>query len=382
MSGLDISNITGKPVEENKNNQVSWLKKILSQEITIFSAQFGDKQKEEFYLEMATLLSSGVDLRSALQILEEEQTNQKFALTIQHVKDGLIKGLSLWEAMQMEGSFTSYEYFAIQIGEETGKIVAVLEQLHQYFTARLKQKRQLVNALSYPVIILLTSIGAVTFMLMFIVPMFSDVFKRFGGDLPVVTKLIIDMAAFFRSYFWLFALMAAVAISIIYRYRDTQFMKISLARLVKKIPVIGHIVYSMQTARFCTSMALLLGSKVPLIRSLELVRQMIEFYPIQVTLGPIAEDIMNGNFLHVSMSRHPVYGKKLLSLIKIGEEVNKLDLFFDKLAKQFSSEAEHQMGLLSTFLEPLMIIFLGIIVGVILLAMYLPMFQISTTVGA
>lgn len=140
MSGLDISNITGKPVEENKNNQVSWLKKILSQEITIFSAQFGDKQKEEFYLEMATLLSSGVDLRSALQILEEEQTNQKFALTIQHVKDGLIKGLSLWEAMQMEGSFTSYEYFAIQIGEETGKIVAVLEQLHQYFIARLKQK--------------------------------------------------------------------------------------------------------------------------------------------------------------------------------------------------------------------------------------------------
>lgn len=150
---------------------------------------------------------------------------------------------------------------------------------------------------------------------------------------------------------------------------------------MRRIPVIGRIVYAVQLARFSSSMALLLGSKVPIIRSINLVSQMITFYPIQVTLESMAADILNGVSLHESMSQFSVYNRKMVSLLKVGEEVNKLDIFFEKLSQQFSADVEHQTSLLNTFLEPVMIIFLGLVVGFILLAMYLPMFQVSTSIG-
>jgi len=316
-----------------------------------------------------------------LELLEEEQTVSKYAEIIRNIKDDLVLGHSLWEALQKSGPFTPYEYYAIQIGEETGKLIIVMEQLYQYFATRLKQRRQFVNALSYPVIILITSIGAVTFMLLFIVPMFDDVFKRFGGELPVMTQIIIDLAAFFRERAYLIGLAILFVVYFFHRNRNKTWMLAYSTKVMKRIPVLGTIVYSLHLARFCSSMSLLLGSKVPLLRSLNLVHQMIDFYPIQISLKTIENEILHGAFLHASMAGFPVYDKKFISLVKIGEEVNKLDVFFEKLSKQYSSDAEHRMGLLGTFLEPFMIIFLGLVVGFILLAMYLPMFQLSTSVG-
>jgi type IV pilus assembly protein PilC len=287
----------------------------------------------------------------------------------------------LWEAMQQTGHFTPYEYYSIQIGEETGKLIIVLDQLYQYYSTRLKQRRQLVSALSYPIIILFTSVGAVTFMLLFIVPMFNDVFKRFGGDLPALTKFIINFSNAVQSNIvWIAALIAGVSFYLYRNKEHPRFKRIS-AQVVKRIPVVGKIIYSLQLARFCSSMSLLLGSKVPMIRALKLTDQMISFYPIQITLSVIEEDILHGKSLHTSMAGFGVYSRKMVSLIKVGEEVNKLDVFFEKLSRQYSNDAEHQTGLLNTFLEPAMIIFLGIVVGFILLAMYLPMFQMSTSIG-
>jgi type IV pilus assembly protein PilC len=257
----------------------------------------------------------------------------------------------------------------------------VLAQLYQFFHAKLKQRRQFIGALSYPIIILFTSVGAVSFMLLFIVPMFSDVFKRFGGELPYLTQIIIDFSTTVQENFiWAFLLLMGI---LIYGYvaRNAIWMKKLMAKSVGFIPVVGKIIYAVQRARFCTSMSLLLGSKVPMLRSIKLVNQMVTFYPIQITLEDIANNILNGESLHVSMSKFPVYDKRMVSLLKVGEEVNRLDVFFDKLAKQYESDVEHQTSLLNTFLEPAMIIFLGLMVGFILLAMYLPMFELSTTIG-
>jgi len=357
------------------------LKRLLETDIRIFPDRFTDKNKESFYLELSTLLVAGLDIKSALELIEEEQEKQFHKNIIRKLKDDLVGGDSIWEAMQKVGHFTPYEYYSVQIGEETGKVNQVLHQLYQYYQGKLRQRRQFVSALSYPVIILLTSIGAVGFMLLFIVPMFDDVFKRFGGELPGLTKVIIQFSAAVQANFlWIFLLIAASAF-FVYRNREALWMRKFSSRLVRRIPVIGKIVYSIQLARFCSSLALLLGSRVPIIRSINLVSQMVTFYPIQVTLEAIAEDIMNGQSLNHSMARFNVYNKRMVSLVKVGEEVNKLDVFFEKLSQQYSSDVEHQTGLLNTFLEPAMIIFLGLVVGFILLAMYLPMFQMSTTIG-
>jgi type IV pilus assembly protein PilC len=357
------------------------LKRLLNTEISLFKRGFSDQNKESFYLELSMLISSGLNIKSALELIKEEQSSPAHTALIHRLEVDLINGVALWEAMRDTGEFTPYEFFSIQIGEETGKLTKVLDQLHQFFSAKLKQRQQLISALSYPLIILFTSIGAVAFMMLFIVPMFSDVFKRFGGDLPDITKAIIAMSFFVRNYFLLIVSIFSVVGIMVYKSRKKEWLRKYSSKLLFRIPVLGNIIFSLQLARFCNSMALLLGSKVPLVRSLELIGQMINFYPIQVTLAPMTKEIYRGSSLQASMAHHSVFGKKMISLVKVGEEVNKLDVFFDKLAQQFSSTAQHQTGLINTFLEPAMIIFLGIVVGFILLAMYLPMFQLSTSIG-
>jgi type IV pilus assembly protein PilC len=218
-------------------------------------------------------------------------------------------------------------------------------------------------------------------MLLFIVPMFNDIFKRFGGELPYMTRVIINLSGFIKSYFLLVLAIFGGGGYLLYRNREQPGMRKFTSQLARRIPVIGRIIYAVQLARFCSSMALLLSSKVPIIRSINLISQMITFYPIQITLEAMARDIMNGEGLHESMARFPVYSRKMVSLLKVGEEVNKLDVFFEKLSQQYSTDVDHQTGLLNTFLEPVMIIFLGVVVGFILLSMYLPMFQVSTSIG-
>jgi len=380
MTGVNIKQVQRKkPLQ--KEDKASWtIDRILNTDIKLFSKGFTDKSKEAFYLELSTLLNAGLDIKTSLELIETEQADPKQRDLIAQVRTALINGDSLWEAMRDTGKFTPYEYFSIQIGEETGRLDIVLNQLYSFYASKLKQRRQFVSAPSYPIIILITSVGAVSFMLLFIVPMFNDVFKRFGGDLPQLTLIIIQFSAFLKSYFLLILLVVAGIATFFFMNRNEIWLKKFTTKALGRIPVIGSIVYSIQLARFCTSMSLLLGSKVPLIRSINLINQMITFYPIQASLDAIATGIMNGESLHVAMSKHPVYNRRLVSLVKVGEEVNKLDVFFDKLSRQYTSEAEHKTGMLNTFLEPLMIIFLGFVVGFILLAMYLPMFELSTSI--
>ena len=391
MQHQTIQHVSGINLRELKSNSRSpknedakgkkGFEKLLETEIKLFPTKFTDKNKESFYLELSTLLTSGLDIKSALELIEEEQIKPKHAEIIGGIKNNLINGDSLWEAMNRSGHFSAYECFSIQIGEETGRIGMVLDQLYQFYKNKLKQRRQFISALSYPVIILCTSIGAVTFMLLFIVPMFNDIFKRFGGELPYLTRLIIGLSAGIQKYFPLIFILVSGAFIYFYVNRKKIWMQKLSGLVIIRIPVIGKIVYSVQLARFCSSMALLLGSKVPIIRSIHLVSQMITFYPIQITLTAIAQDIMDGENLHSSMSKFSIYNRKMVSLLKVGEEVNKLDVFFEKLSQQFSGDVDHQTGLLNTFLEPVMIIFLGLVVGFILLSMYLPMFQVSTSIG-
>jgi len=384
VSGLNVKELAAKRAGKRppKNSGGGWnLAELLQKDIKLFPVKFTDKNKEAFYLELSTLLTSGLDIKSALELIEEEQVKTEHAALIRKIKEDLVNGDALWEAMQKAKFFTPYEYFSVQIGEETGKIGIVLDQLYSYYNSKLKQRRQFIGALSYPIIILLTSVGAVTFMLLFIVPMFDGIFRRFGGELPYLTRVIISISGVIKSYFLILTAIMAGLSFYLYKNRDTVWFRKYSVAVVKRIPVIGNIVYAIQLARFSSSMALLLGAKVPIIRSIDLIRQMVSFYPLEVTFTAIANGVMNGKSLHETMAQFPVYNRRMVSLVKVGEEVNKLDIFFDKMAKQFSSDVDHQTGLLNTFLEPAMIIFLGFVVGFILLAMYLPMFQMSTSIG-
>jgi type IV pilus assembly protein PilC len=383
MAGIEVKKIKSAKSSRalKQQEEATDIFAFLNKDIKLFPPRFNDKQKEAFYIELSIMISAGVDIRASLDLAESEQNNAQAKSIIKQIKENVIQGASLSEAMQKSGFFTSYEYHSIQIGEETGKLPQVLDQLATFFTKKLKQRRQFVSALSYPSVILFTSISAVTFMLYFIVPMFSDVFKRFGGELPQITQMIIDFSAFLSAYILYIAGCIALIVIILYLNRNKEWFQKYSAILISKIPLIGKIVTSLYLAQFCSSLALLVGARVPLLRSIQLVRMMINFYPIQSSLVKIEQDILQGKSLHASLSAFKVYDSRMVALIKVGEEVNQIDKFFEKLSVNYTDDVEHKTSLLSTFLEPLMIIFLGVVIGFILVAMYLPMFQLSTSIG-
>jgi type IV pilus assembly protein PilC len=224
-----------------------------------------------------------------------------------------------------------------------------------------------------------TSLGAVFFMLKFVVPMFGDVFKRFGGHLPWITEKIIGMSQALENNFLRFViLLALIVVFILYVRKTEQFRKIA-SKIVLRIPVIGNLVQKIYLARFCNSMRLLINARLPLLRAIALIRQMISYYPIESSLQKVENDIMNGKSLHESLQQFRVYPSKMIQLVKVGEETNQLDYFFERISEQYIEEVEYKTSTLSSAMEPLIIIFLGVIVGVILIAMYLPLFQMSNS---
>ena len=152
-----------------------------------FNSRFSDKLKESFYKEFHTLLSSGVDMQRTLDLLVEEQEKKSVKQIIEQIHTSIVSGLTLGEAMEKSAKFSAYEYQSIRIGEETGRLKEVMEQLSAYFNSKVRLKRQLVSVFTYPTFVILITFGVVYFMLNNVVPMFEDVFKQFGQDLPPFT---------------------------------------------------------------------------------------------------------------------------------------------------------------------------------------------------
>lgn len=372
-----IKNNVAKKLPEKKED--AGMFDFLNKDISLFGNNLSDKKKEAFYHELHILLTAGVDIRSTLDLIASEQTAAKDKALFVGICERVTDGSTLSDAIQDTGKFSAYEYHSLRIGEESGKLSVVLKELADFFQSNINLRRQIVGALTYPGIVLCTSFGAIFFMLNFIVPMFADVFKRFGGKLPFITSVIVDMSNWLGDYFLLLFFMIASVIGLLVSQRKQLWFRKFFSALVLRIPFIGSMIQKIYMARFCHSMALLIGAKIPIVRAIKLIKQMIGFYPIEVSLDAIEENIMQGISLNKSLASFPVYPKRLVSLVKVGEEVNQLEMFFGKIAKQYSEDVEHQTSLISSMIEPFMIIFLGLIVGVILIAMYLPLFQLSTT---
>lgn len=382
---IDINKINAQQKVKSENQQTTAaetstdLFAFMNKDIQLFGSGMSDKKKEAFYMEMSILLSAGVDIKTTLEIIYDEQINVKDKKLFGEIKEAIISGSTLSTALKATGKFSDYEFFSLQIGEESGKLAMVLLQLANFYQNKIKQRRQMVSALSYPVLVLSTSFGAIFFMMNFIVPMFADIFKRFGGDLPAITQVIVSMSGVVNKYIgWVFLIIVGLIV-FIYSQREKEWYLKWSALIIIKIPFVGSLIKKIYLARFCYSMTLLIGSKIPILRAIAMIKQMIGFYPISEALTYIEGDILQGKSLHKSMSSHEVFPKRLVSLVKVGEEVNQLDIFFDKIAKQYTDEIEYQTGLIGSLIEPIMIIFLGLVVGVILIAMYLPLFQLSNS---
>jgi len=327
------------------------------------------------------MLEAGMDLKKAFDVLVSQQKKEGDKALLLQLRTFLLKGASLSESMEKSDVFTAYEYYCVQIGEESGQQLKVLSELAQFYTNKLRVKKQLMKSLSYPMVILLASVGAVSFMLSFIVPMFSDIFNRFNGDLPMITQFFIRLSSLLSDYFWIILLILLSFVTGVAFLLKKKLYKQKLQMFYAKIPYVGGIITGVFSARLCASMSLLIGARVPLVNAIQLVCKMIDFYPIQRALKRVEVDVMRGSSFYESLAKQHLLDEKSLSLIQIGEEVNKLEVFFEKLNQRFTDEVDVKTTALNTFLEPVIIMVLGIVIGLILVAMYLPMFKLSTSMG-
>lgn len=381
MPSIDLSRYDNKKKSPSvKKAEEGDLMAILNKEISFGGNKLNDKKKEAFYLELSSLLQAGINLKSSLELITANQEKEKDRSLFTQIQADVLKGSSLSAAVNQSGKFSLYEVYSLQIGEETGKLTEVLEDLAKFYQYKIKQRRKIVSSLTYPCVVMSTSFGAVFFMLKFIVPMFGDVFKRFGGQLPWITEKIMGISQSLEDNFWKGFILLVLVVAIVYSGRNTERFRQVSSRFVLRIPVVGNLVQKIYLARFCNSMRLLINAKLPLLRAISLSRQMISYYPIESSLEAIENDIMRGKPLHQSMEQFKVYPSKLIQLIKVGEETNQLDYFFERVSDQYVDEVEYKTSTLSSMMEPLIIIFLGLIVGIILISMYLPLFQMSNTI--
>tara|TARA_R110000868_G_scaffold179306_1_gene419250 strand:- start:255 stop:1385 length:1131 start_codon:yes stop_codon:yes gene_type:complete len=370
--GINVS--TYKAKDKASPQKKAWDSGVFKKE---FTTKFSDKNRVDFYKEFSTLLTSGVDFRQALEILKNQQKKKAHKKLIADITTSVVRGKSLFEALKETGKFSAYEYYSVKIGEETRKLDKVLGELNQYFDRKMKMKRQMISVFTYPGFVLLLTFGVLYFMLRFVVPMFATVFKQFGKELPPLTKKIIFLSENFSVISLCIVAFVAMLIGFHYLNRNSEIYKAKQAWLLLKIPFVGKLIRKIYLTRFCQSLSLLLSAKTPLITSLDLVQKMISFYPIESSLNEVKKDISKGEHFSKALEKHAIYDFKLISMVQVAEQINKLDEMFERLAQQYDDETQHQTKMIGVVIEPLIIVIIGLIVGVVLIAMYSPMFDLS-----
>jgi len=370
---------TSKAIPKDSTKTSIW--SFMNQDIQFFEPKFGIKKKLVLYGQLETLLSSGLDIQASLELIEQSFKKKQDRALIEALKDSIVKGKSLSESMEALGKFSTYEQYSIQIGEETGRLHLILKDLSNFFEKTLRYKRQLTGALAYPIFVLSFSLLAVLFLLRYLVPMFSGIYGRFKQKLPYLTQVVVDLSD------WIGVLLPYLFLSIllliigIYSQRQKLWFRKTMGWIILHIPLFGGIIQKVYLSRFCQAMALLLLSGVPLLNALKLVQQMINFYPISSSLAEIEKEVFQGAQLQEGLRKYSFYPPQALALIKVGEESGKLHLMFERLATQYTEEVDQQTAVIGSLIEPILIVFLGGIVAVILVAMYLPLFKMSTSMG-
>lgn len=340
-----------------------------------------DKKKYLLFSQLYSLLSSGLSFSRSFELLIQGEKKKKEARVLKDVYRRIIEGHEFFKSMQLCGSFTDLDSGVIRIGEETGKISQSLLFLSDYYHKKNEQRRMLVGALSYPLVIVVTAILVLFFMITVVVPMFEQVYSRMGGSLPEITRFTIRLSSYFPAIFTSISLFVLLLLGAKLIYGKTNAYQRITSKILLHIPLIGNLVRSHYQAQFCKLLHLLVGSGIPLLRSLDMLGSIIRFYPFRHSFIQIVEELKQGATFSDTMEIfRNIYGDKLVTLLRVGEETNCLDRILFSQANDITSELEHELKQLGNVLEPALILCIGGVVAFVLIAMYMPMFQLGQTI--
>ncbi len=345
-------------------------KRVSEKDVTFFTRQ------------LATMLKAGVPLLQSFEIVARGHSNARFSRLMMEVKSRIEAGSSLADAFRhYPAQFDNLYCNLVAAGESSGMIDAILDRLATYKEKILALKSKIKSALFYPSAVVTVAIVVVWVIMIFVIPAFKDVFSSFGASLPAPTQLVIDISDFVVTWWWAAFLAIGGTIfgmSVLIKRSDT--MRYTFDRLLLKFPVIGDILEKATIARWTRTLATMFAAGVPLVESLDAVSGAAGNAVYQSATRRIQTDVSTGTSLTNSMMSTQLFPNMVLQMVQIGEESGSLDAMLTKIADFYEREVDDAVSALSSLLEPIIIVFLGVVVGGLVVAMYLPIFKLGAVV--
>ena len=332
--------------------------------------------------QMATMVSAGLSLLRTLTILAEQTENKALAKILAQVRGDVEVGSSLSSSFAKHATvFPPIMINIVRAGEVGGFLEKSLLSVANNFEAEVKLRAKIKSAMTYPVVVLFIAIAAVIGMLLFIVPVFENMFDGLGGELPAPTQFLVLLSGWMK---WLAPLLLVVGVvfSIWWsKNKNDETVRAKVDPWKLKLPVFGKLFTKVAIARFTRNFSTMLGAGVPILQALDIVGQTAGNYVIEDSLKDVARAVKTGQSIGDPMSRHDVFPPMVTQMVAVGEDSGALELMLEKVSEFYDDEVEATTEQLTALLEPLMIVFLGGIVGGMIIALYMPIFKIFDLMG-
>lgn len=369
---LTVSEIAEKAESPIDKIKAAFGPKVTSKDLVLFSRQ------------LSTLVSAGVPLVQGLTILEQQIENPPFKRVVMSLRLDIEAGMGIAEAMKKyPEAFDNLYISMIRAGELGGILDTILDRLSGYLEAAEALKAKVKSAMMYPIVVLSIAIGITWFLLVFIIPKFEEMFASFGQELPLPTKILLETSRFLKNPI---AILGFIAIPVAGFVTLKQLLKKrDFARkfdaLLLKLPVLGIILKKTAVAKFSRTFSTLVKAGVPILQSLDTVAQTAGNIIVEEAVLTAKGAIREGERLAKPLAACGVFPTMVVSMISIGEETGNLDAMLAKIAEFYEAEVDAAVEGLTSMIEPLVIVFMGAVIGTIVVAMFLPMFNMSGAVG-
>jgi type IV pilus assembly protein PilC len=340
-------------------------KKVKLKDLAVFSRQF------------ATMINSGLSLLRALNILTEQTENPELARVLGEVRNDIETGNSLSSSMAKHpDAFPPLMVNMCRAGEVGGFLDNVLLQIAANYEAEVKLRGKVKSAMTYPVVVLCIAVLAVIGMLLFIVPVFAGLFKTLGGTLPLPTRILVTMSSGLKVGIVPLIILAIVGSQVWRKCKRKQGVRDIVDPLKLKLPVFGELFRKIALTRFSRNLGTMLSSGVPILQSLDIVAETTGNVVLERATRAVQESVRTGESLSKPLTEHPVFPPMVVQMMAVGEDTGALDTMLAKIAEFYDQEVEATTESLTALIEPLMIAFMGAIIGSMIVALYMPIFKI------
>jgi type IV pilus assembly protein PilC len=338
-----------------------------------------------FTRQLATMIEAGISLVQALTALYE-QSDPKRQRSLRHVISDVIArvqgGETLNESIAKHPRvFNRLFVSMVKAGEAGGLLAEILDRLAGFLEASARLRKKVKSAMTYPVIVLCIAFAITTFLIVRVVPVFGEIFKDFGAKLPAPTQLLLDLSDFVRGNWYFLALGIGGTIFGVRMFLRSKRGKQLTDKWKLKMPVFGPLVHKICMSRFSRTFAQLIRSGVPILEVLDIVGATSGNHVIESSIKSVSEDVERGDNLSVALSKKSIFPPMLLRMVAAGEQTGKIDTMLEKMADFWDEEIEATLDALTSLIEPMLIVFLGVIVGGIVIAMFLPIFKLNEVVS-